>query len=76
MIGICLRLVAIVIVLLPLAAAADPVRLKLSFFTSDRSIAYQAAIQPFVDAINREGKDLLQIDVFLSDRIHRAGSKP
>lgn len=66
MIKKCLHAIAIFIVLLPLAAAAEPVRLKLSFFTSDRSITYQAAVKPFVDAINSEGKDLLQIDVFLS----------
>ena len=42
--------------LLPLAATAEPVTLKLSFFTSDRSFAYQAAVKPFVDAINADGK--------------------
>ena len=52
--------------LLPLAAAADPITLKLSFFTSDRSIAYQTAVKPFVDAINSEGEGLLKIDVYPS----------
>lgn len=47
-------------------AAADPITLKLSFFTSDRSVAYQAAIKPFVDAVNKEGNGLLKIDVYLS----------
>ena len=52
--------------LLPPAAAADPITLKLSFFTSDRSIAYQTAVKPFVDAINSEGEGLLKIEVYPS----------
>jgi TRAP-type C4-dicarboxylate transport system substrate-binding protein len=48
------------------AAAAEPITLKLSFFTSDRSVAYQAAVKPFVDAINSEGEGLLKIDVYPS----------
>jgi TRAP-type C4-dicarboxylate transport system substrate-binding protein len=55
----------------PSPARAEPVRLKLSFFTSDRSIAYQAAIKPFVDAVNAEGKDVVQIEVFLSGTLGR-----
>jgi TRAP-type C4-dicarboxylate transport system substrate-binding protein len=54
------------VLLLPLTAAADPVTLKLSFFTSDRSIAYQTAVKPFVDAVNSEGEGVLKIDVYLS----------
>jgi len=53
-------------VLLPFAAAAEPTTLKLSFFTSDRSVAYQTAVKPFVDAINSEGEGLLKIDVYPS----------
>ena len=52
--------------LLPLAARAEPITLKLSFFTSDRSVAYLSAVKPFVDAINSEGEGLLKIDVYLS----------
>jgi TRAP-type C4-dicarboxylate transport system substrate-binding protein len=52
--------------LLPLPAAAEPVTLKLSFFTSDRSTAYQAAVKPFVDAVNSEGEGVLKIDVYQS----------
>lgn len=54
------------LLLLPLRANAEPVTLKLSFFTSDRSIAYQAAIKPFVDAVNNEGDGLIKIDVYSS----------
>jgi TRAP-type C4-dicarboxylate transport system substrate-binding protein len=48
------------------SATAEPVKLKLSFFTSDRSVAYVTAIKPFVDAVNLRGKDLVQIEVYLS----------
>jgi TRAP-type C4-dicarboxylate transport system substrate-binding protein len=54
------------ILLLPFAAAAEPVTLKLSFFTSDRSVAYLTAVKPFVDAINSEGEGLIKIDVYFS----------
>ena len=55
-----------VALLLPTAAIADPIALKLSFFTSDQSVAYQAAVKPFVDAVNHDGNNLLHIDVYLS----------
>jgi TRAP-type C4-dicarboxylate transport system substrate-binding protein len=61
-----LRLLATMLIMVPAMVAAETIKLKLSFFTSDRSLAYQAAVKPFVDAVNREGKDLLQIDVYLS----------
>lgn len=54
------------LLLLPFAVSAEPTTLKLSFFTSDRSVAYQAAVKPFVDAINSEGKGLLNIEVYPS----------
>jgi len=45
-------------------ARAEPIRLKLSFFTSDRELAYQAAIKPFIDSVNEEARDLLRIDAY------------
>ena len=51
--------------LLPsLAASATPVELKLAFFPSERTEIYEAAIKPFVDAVNTEGKGLLTIKVY------------
>src|SRR5262245_41924145 len=44
--------------------AAEPIVLKLSFFTSDRELAYQAAIKPFIDAVNQEGEGLVRIDAY------------
>jgi TRAP-type C4-dicarboxylate transport system substrate-binding protein len=61
------RIAAVVTPLfLSLAATAEPVTLKLSFFTSDRSVAYQAAIKPFVEAVNGEGEGQVKIEVYLS----------
>jgi TRAP-type C4-dicarboxylate transport system substrate-binding protein len=64
MIGNVLRLIAMALALLPPAAIAAPIELKLSFFTSDRSSHYLNRVKPFVDAVNREGRGLVQINVF------------
>jgi TRAP-type C4-dicarboxylate transport system substrate-binding protein len=50
----------------PLAAAAEPVTLKLAFGTSDQSISYRAAARPFVEAINSEGQGLIGIESHFS----------
>ena len=60
------RIATAIALLLPFAAIAEPVTLKLSFFTSDRSVAYLTAVQPFVDAINSDGEGLLKIKVYPS----------
>ena len=52
--------------MLPAIAAAEPIKLKLSFFSSDRSMSYLAAVKPFVDAVNAEAKGLVEIDVSFS----------
>ena len=65
-VGVLRLVAALAAVLLPFRAAAEPITLKLSFFTSDRSVAYLTAIKPFVDAINNEGGKLLKIEVFTS----------
>ena len=70
-----LRLVVMGLALLPLAAAAEPITLKLSFFTSDRSVIYLAAIKPFVDAVNRDGSGVLHIDVYPSGTLGRVQSE-
>ena len=61
--------------LLPTAAVADPISLKLSFFTSDQSVAYRAAVKPFVDAINHDGSGVLHIDVYLSGTLGKIQSE-
>jgi TRAP-type C4-dicarboxylate transport system substrate-binding protein len=52
--------------LLPAASAAEPVKLKMAYFSSDRTTTYLAAIKPFVDAVNAEAAALVQIDVSVS----------
>ena len=64
-----LRLAVLGFSLLPALAAAEPITLKLSFFTSDRSNIYQCQIKPFVDAVNADGGDLVQIKVYFSGAI-------
>jgi TRAP-type C4-dicarboxylate transport system substrate-binding protein len=61
--------VAAFIALSPGLAAADPVNLKLSFFTSDRSHIYEYSVKPFVDAVNAAGNGLVHIDVHFSGAI-------
>jgi TRAP-type C4-dicarboxylate transport system substrate-binding protein len=60
------RTALIGLVLWPLAAQAEPITLKLAFFTSDQSISYRAAVQPFVDAVNAEGGGLVKIETYFS----------
>lgn len=57
------------IFLSPALAAAEPINLKLSFFTSDRSHIYQGSVKPFVDAVNADGAGLIHIEVFFSGAI-------
>lgn len=60
------------ILLFPTAGASagdSAVKLKLSFFTSDRSSIYQYSVKPFVDAVNAEGRGQVEIEVFFSGGI-------
>jgi TRAP-type C4-dicarboxylate transport system substrate-binding protein len=52
--------------MLPAASAAEPIKLKMAYFSSDRTTTYLAAIKPFVDAVNAEAVDLVQIEVSVS----------
>jgi TRAP-type C4-dicarboxylate transport system substrate-binding protein len=55
--------------LLPSMATAEPIELKFSFFTSDRSNIYQTTIKPFVDAVNNKGNGLIEIKMYFSGAI-------
>jgi TRAP-type C4-dicarboxylate transport system substrate-binding protein len=59
-----IRLAVIASVLAPLNVQAEPVTLKLAFFSSDRSMSYRAAVQPFIEAVNAEGKGLIEIVLY------------
>jgi TRAP-type C4-dicarboxylate transport system substrate-binding protein len=56
--------------LLPCAATAEPITLKLAFFSSDREGNYLEAVKPFVDAINASG--VIHIDVYLSGALGKS----
>src|SRR5215471_8066631 len=47
------------------AAIGEPIKLKLAYFSSDRSTTYLACIKPFVEAVNAEAAGI-EIDVSLS----------
>jgi len=50
-------------------ADAEPIVLKLSFFTSDRELAFQGVIRPFLDAVNAKGNDIVRIDSYTSGTV-------
>jgi TRAP-type transport system periplasmic protein len=64
-----LRTIAAVLMLAPIAAKADPIKLKLAFFSSDRTHLYRSIVKPFVDAVNAEGRGRVEIDVYLSGKL-------
>jgi len=66
MLRFVVRAVVTLFVLLPRIAAAEPITLKLSFFSSNLSMSYLAAVKPFVDAVNAEAKGILEIKVYFS----------
>ena len=67
------RCLLFALALLPAAAsAAEPVKLKLSFFSSDNAILYIGGVKPFVDAVNSEAKGLLEIEVFFRGALGKA----
>jgi TRAP-type C4-dicarboxylate transport system substrate-binding protein len=60
------RCALLLLTLLPAASAAEPIKLKMAYFSSDRTTTYLAAIKPFVDSVNAEATGLVQIDVSVS----------
>ena len=72
MLKILMRCAIIALALLPAAAAAEPIKLKLAFFSSDRANVYLAAIKPFVDAVNGEAKGLIDIEVHFSGALGKS----
>ena len=53
--------VAIAFALLPVVACAEPIKLKLAYFSSDREPPYLAVLKPFADAVNRESNGAIEI---------------
>ena len=66
MIKLFARCMLFLFALVPVASAAEPIKLKLSFFSSDRALLYTGGVKPFVDAVNSEGKGTVEIEVFFA----------
>lgn len=66
-----MALVALAVMFGSHGALSEPITLKLAFFSSDRANMYIDLIKPFVDAVNLEGRDQLQIEVALSGALGR-----
>jgi TRAP-type C4-dicarboxylate transport system substrate-binding protein len=64
MLKVLARYAWLALVLYPGVAEADAITLKLAFFSSDRSTTYLAAVKPFIDAVNAEGKGLVEIVLY------------
>lgn len=64
-----LRTIVAALLFAPVAAKAEPIKLKLAFFSSDRTHLYRSIVKPFVDAVNAEGRGRVEIDVYLSGKL-------
>ncbi len=62
------------VLLLPSLVSAEPIKLKLSLVSSDRSLIYLGGVKPFVDAVNAEAKGLLEIEVYFSGALGKDAS--
>ena len=58
--------------MLPYAAVAEPIKLKLSYFTSDTEVFYRCAVKPFVDRVNAAANGLIEIDAFTSGSLGKS----
>jgi TRAP-type C4-dicarboxylate transport system substrate-binding protein len=55
------RCVMIAVALLPVAAAAEPIKLKMAYFASDREPPYVSVLRPFADAVNKQAQGIIEI---------------
>jgi TRAP-type C4-dicarboxylate transport system substrate-binding protein len=71
------RFLALALILMPMAAQADPVSLKLAYFSSDRAIGYRAVAKSFVEAVNTEGKGNVEVVLYAGGVLGRdIGKQP
>jgi TRAP-type C4-dicarboxylate transport system substrate-binding protein len=69
------RCLMIACVLSPIAAAAEPIKLKMAYFSSDREPPFVAVLQPFADAVNREARGLIEIVPYAGGTLGRSYRK-
>ena len=55
------RCATIAAVLLPVAGWAEPIKLKMAYFSSDREPPYVKVMQPFADAVNKDAHGAVEI---------------
>jgi TRAP-type C4-dicarboxylate transport system substrate-binding protein len=72
MIKSLMRTALVALALTPATAAAEPIKLKLAFYTSDRASVYHAGVKPFVDAVNAEAKGVLEIETYFSGMLGKS----
>jgi TRAP-type C4-dicarboxylate transport system substrate-binding protein len=58
--------------LLPCMATAEPIKLKFSYYTSDREVIYLSAVKPFIDSVNAAANGLIEIDAFTSGSLGKS----
>jgi TRAP-type C4-dicarboxylate transport system substrate-binding protein len=63
------RFAIVALMLAPVAVRAEPIKLKLAFFSSDRTHLYRSIVKPFIDAVNAEGRGLVEIEPYLSGKL-------
>lgn len=64
--------VAIAFALLPVATCAEPIKLKMAYFSSDREPPYVSVLKPFADAVNREANGTIEIVPYTSGVLGRS----
>jgi TRAP-type C4-dicarboxylate transport system substrate-binding protein len=69
---VILGVTAAVLGLLPFSASCEPVKLKLAFFGTDTEMTYVSVIKPFAEMVNKEGKGIVEIDLFPNGALGRS----
>jgi TRAP-type transport system periplasmic protein len=66
------RCVLLSFVLLPVASASEPIKLKFSYYTSDTEVLYRTVVWPFVNSVNTAANGLIEIEIFTSGSIGKS----
>jgi len=69
---LCMALLAWLAAFAPLAATAEPVTLKLSFFASETEVNYARAIKPWIDAVNADPSGAVKIEAYPNGALGKA----
>src|SRR5262245_2963644 len=52
-------------------ARAEPVKLKFAFLTGETERTWTTTIKPFIDAVNKDGKGIIEIEAFTNGSLGR-----